>query len=87
MPGCPTIHLTGVSPQVWERLKGEARRIGVPVPTADSGSATAQGAHAEYRWDAAAQTLDVTFTELPQWIDCASVERRLREAVRASGGS
>ncbi|HEU4557654.1 MAG TPA: hypothetical protein VFS20_07380 [Longimicrobium sp.] len=86
MPGCPPITINGVTQQVWDCLKGEARRIGVPVPTGNSGSASAQGATAEYEWDEANGTLSVTFTQLPQWIDCGTVEMRIRQAVRFCGG-
>ncbi|HET7234789.1 MAG TPA: hypothetical protein VFJ16_32545 [Longimicrobium sp.] len=83
MPGCPTIILPGVTPQVWECLKAQARRFGLPVPENGSGTVTAQGASAEYRWDEDTGTLEITFAELPQWVDCASVAVRLREAVRS----
>jgi hypothetical protein len=86
MPGCPTITLNGVTQEVWDCLKAEARRIGVPVPANGSGTASAQGATAEYQWDAASGTLSITFTQIPQWIDCGSIEQRLRQAVRSCGG-
>lgn len=86
MPGCPTITLPGVTPQVWDCLKGEARRIGVPVPHDGSGTVSAQGASAEYRWDEAGGTLEITFTQVPQWIECGSIAARLREVVRTCGG-
>jgi hypothetical protein len=47
---------------------------------------SAQGASAEYRWDQASGTLEITFTQIPQWIDCASIAARLREVVRNCGG-
>jgi hypothetical protein len=77
---------TGVTQEVWDRLKAEARRIGVPIPNGDSGTASAQGAAAEFSHDAAAGTLTITFTQLPGWIDCASIAVRLREVVRSCGG-
>ena len=86
MPGCPTITLQGVTRTAWDGLKAEARRIGVSLPADDAGSVAAHGAGAGYRWSEATATLEVTFTDLPQWIDCGSVERRLRDAVRACGG-
>jgi hypothetical protein len=86
MPGCPTITLQGVTRTAWDSLKAEARRMGVTVPADGDGSASAHGASAGYRWDEASGTLEITLAELPQWIDCGSVERRLREAVRACGG-
>jgi hypothetical protein len=86
MPGCPTITLPGVTQEVWDCLKAEARRIGVPVPGNGSGTASAQGATAEYRWDAETGTLTVTFTQIPPWIDCSSIEQRLRMAVHNCGG-
>jgi YD repeat-containing protein len=87
MPGCPTITLNGVTQQVWDRMLAEARRSGVPVPADGSGTVSAQGATAEYAWDAASATLTVTFTWKPTWIECASIEQQLRQAVRACGGS
>ncbi len=86
MPGCPTIFMNGVTQDVWDCLKAEARRIGVPVPTDGSGTVSAQGAIAKYEWDEAAGRLSVTFTELPGWIDCGTVEARIRQAVRGCGG-
>ena len=86
MPPCPTITLHGVTQDVWDCLKAEARRIGVPVPTSESGSASAQGASARYEWNPQSGTLTVTFTEIPAWIDCSSIEQRLRMAVHNCGG-
>lgn len=88
MPGCPTIFMNGVTHAAWECLKGEARRIGVPTQEVDaSGTISAQGATAKYEWDAASGRLSVTFTQLPQWIDCGTVEARIRAVVRGCGGA
>jgi len=87
MPGCPTIFMNGVTQAVWECLKGEARRIGVPVPADASGTVSAQGAMARYEWDEASGRLSVTFTQLPPWVDCGSVEMRIRAAARSCGAA
>lgn len=87
MAGCAPISFNGVTPQVWDRLRAEARRMCVEVPDAPRGSVSAQGALARYQRDLDAGTLTVTFTQVPIWIDCASVVQRLRDAVRACGGA
>ena len=86
MPGCPTFSFGNVTGEVWTCLLGEARRLGVPVPQDASGTVSAQGATVEWRWDEAAATLSVTFTQIPPWIDCGTIQSRLSQAVRACGG-
>ena len=56
------------------------------MPADHSGIAAAQGAEADFRWDGGRNVLTITFTQKPDWIDCAQVERRLRGAVRVCGG-
>lgn len=83
---CPTMTFGGVTAEVWECLKAEARRQGLPVPTDHSGFASAHGAEADFRWDSGRSVLTITVTKKPDWIDCAQIDRRLRDAVRVCGG-
>ena len=83
---CPTMTFEGITRREWECLREEARRRGIPFPAGDDGSVSVQGASAEYRWDPDTGRLTVTFTQKPEWIDCLSIERQFREAVRICGG-
>lgn len=86
MAGCETMTFQGVTEAVWSCLRQQAKSMGIPVPEGGSGTASAQGASAEFRWNPASGSLSVTFTSLPPWVSCTEVEQRLRAAVRSCGG-
>ncbi|HKP75024.1 MAG TPA: hypothetical protein VJT67_05740 [Longimicrobiaceae bacterium] len=83
MPSCPPITFEGVTPEVWDCLKSRARGIGIPLD--ENGSASAQGVTVEYERDAAANSLTVTITSMPQGGDCGAAERKLRDAAGVCG--
>jgi hypothetical protein len=86
MPGCTPFTLTGITPDVWDRLKALAEGARIPV-TGDAGTASSQGVTADWRRDAEANTLTVTVTAMPILTDCESVQAVLREVVRSCSGS
>jgi hypothetical protein len=83
---CPTMTFEGITQREWDCLRGEARRRGIPFPEGNDGSVSAHGASADYRWTPDNSRLTVTFTQKPDWIDCPTIERELRQAVRICGG-
>jgi hypothetical protein len=86
MPGCAPFTLTGITPDVWDRLKALAEGARIPV-VGDSGSATTQGVTADYHRDAEAGTLTITVRQMPILTDCETVQAVLREVVRSCSGS
>jgi hypothetical protein len=83
---CPTMTLEGITQREWDCLRGEARRRGIPFPEGNDGGVSAHGASADYRWTPDTGRLTVTFTRKPGWIDCPTIERELRQAVKVCGG-
>jgi hypothetical protein len=78
--------LTGITPDVWGRLKALAEGARIPV-AGDSGTATTQGVTADYRRDAEANTLTITVSAMPILTDCETIQAVLREVVRSCSGS
>ncbi|HEV7589703.1 MAG TPA: hypothetical protein VGO40_16425 [Longimicrobium sp.] len=85
MPGCAPFTLTGITPDVWTRLKALAEGARIPV-SGEAGTASSQGVTAAWRRDAEANTLTITVTAMPILTDCATVQAVLREVVRSCGG-
>lgn len=82
---CPTITLTGITTEVWDCCRREARRMGVAFPEGDAGSVRHPEAEADFAWDSVSATLQVTFTRTPSYIRCEMLESRLREGARMCG--
>ncbi|HEX8391465.1 MAG TPA: hypothetical protein VF665_03825 [Longimicrobium sp.] len=82
---CPAITLTGITAEVWECCRREARRLGVTFPDTDTGSVHHADADADYTWNRNDGTLQVTFTRTPSYIRCEMIEMRLREGARLCG--
>ncbi|HEX2191229.1 MAG TPA: hypothetical protein VHG51_20130 [Longimicrobiaceae bacterium] len=85
MTGCPPTRIEGVSREVWSCLWRRAREMSLPAQEASSGSLRHGEGAAEWSWDEAAGVLTVTVTRRPPDLDCAWVERRLRETARGCG--
>lgn len=83
--GCPTVTLTGITAEVWNCCRREARRLGVNFPDDDSGTAWHPDADADYVWNREDGTLAVTFRRVPSNVRCEMIETRLREGARLCG--
>ena len=86
MSGCAPFTLTGITPDVWNRLKALAEGARIPV-SGEAGTASSQGVTADWRRDAEANTLTVTVTAMPILTDCGTVQAVLREVVRSCSGA
>jgi hypothetical protein len=84
---CPTFTLTGVTAEVWECVRRKAAGLGLSVPPGERGTVHHKIADVEYAWDAAAETLAVTFTRSPSWIGCRALAARVRKAAASCGAS
>lgn len=75
---------TGVTSSVFSRLKERAAKFGIGVSQGPSGTVSAHGVTADYKWDADAATLSVKLLRSPY-------RRRfvvgiVRDVVEACGG-
>jgi hypothetical protein len=86
MPGCAPFTLTGITPDVWNRLQALAEGARIPI-AGEAGTASSQGVTADWRRDAEANTLTVTVAAMPILTDCATVQAVLREVVRSCSGA
>lgn len=82
---CPTVTLPGITAEVWECCRREARRLGIEFPEGDSGTARHADADADFAWNRETGELRVTFTRTPSYVRCEMIEARLREGARLCG--
>ncbi len=75
---CPAITIEGVPQSLYDKLLSEATAAG-----AIFAGTKAYFDHCEFDWgyDAPSQTLSVTCTKKPFFIDCATIEQKIRELV------
>jgi hypothetical protein len=81
------MNFTGVTREVYDCLLQQAGKLGLPAPTAPSGTVSSHGVEVDYLWDEGSATLALTVTEAPEWLPCAMVESRVREAIQGCGAA
>lgn len=72
----------GITRAVFARLRRKARQSGIPVVRA-RGEAVRNGVRIEWKYDAAAEVLEVECVRAPFWIDRTAIHGRLSDAIEA----
>lgn len=80
---CPTMNFNGITREVYDCLVKQAGSMGFPAPQSPSGRVAYHSVEA----DEGQGTLEITITRAPDWLDCAMVENRVRQAMRACGAA
>jgi hypothetical protein len=78
---------SGVTREVFDCLARQAASMGFPAPKGASGMVAHHNVEAEYRWDEAVGTLEITITRSPAHLHCATIESSARQAIRGCGGA
>jgi len=78
---CPTMTFAGVTRPVYDCLMKQASGMGLPAPRSPSGRVAYHSVEADYDWSESAAVLTITLTRAPEWLQCAMVETRVRQAI------
>ena len=86
MTACPVQSFSGVTPDVWSRLKAKvATDIGRDASAiSDSGTESGSGYTVQWAYDSAAQTLTIQMLDSPFWALCISIQAAIEDEVAAA---
>jgi hypothetical protein len=82
MSACNWQSFSGISPEVWDRIKVELANshvIAGPVP--DRGTQASNGYTVTWRYDLLKQTLDVQMLDSPWYAACSSITSAIADEV------
>ena len=82
-----TLIYSGISAEVFERLKEKLDTHGVSVADTAHGRLSAFGVAGEYDWDCDKETLEIRITDKPFLIPHHLIVSHFREAIVEAGGS
>jgi hypothetical protein len=73
----------GITRAIYKRLRKKAVKNGIPIGS-QAGEAVTGGIVIEWKYDPAAQLLEVECVRSPFWIDTARVNRKLSEEIESA---
>jgi len=80
---CETKVYQNVNPVVFEGIRKELAKINLEFPEAHTGTITssAYGVTAGYKFDEAAQTMQLQITDKPFFMPCSLIYKKITEVV------
>jgi hypothetical protein len=81
-----TLVYSGITPEVFSRLRERLGSHGVSVADAPHGRLTAFGVAGEYDWDSENGSLEIRITDKPFLIPHHLIVAHFREAIVEAGG-
>jgi len=81
-----TLAFTGISPEVFARLKQKLAGQGIDLPSTNSGVIGGSGIKAEYTWDGS-ENLSVAILNKPIFLPMSVVTSGIQSTIKECGGA